>query len=96
MYPAAPLDLMRTAVTRRTRTGDLLGPEEAISAEQALRAVTIHAAWQLFADDRLGTIEVGKLADFAIVDRNPLAVRPEDLNEIEVLGTWSGGRPTEG
>lgn len=95
MYPAAPLDLVRTAVTRRMRTGEQLAPDEGISVEQALRAVTIDAAWQLFADDRLGSIENGKLADFTIVDRNPLAIPAERLDEIEILGTWSGGRPTE-
>ena len=77
------------------RTGEQLGPEEGISVQQALRAVTIDAAWQLFADDRLGSIENGKLADFTIVDRNPLAIPAERLDEIEILGTWSGGRPTE-
>ena len=83
---------MRTAVTRRARNGDKIAPEEAISSEQALRAITIDAAWQLFFDDRVGSIEVGKLADFTVVNRNPLAIDPEELDQIEVIETWLGGR----
>jgi hypothetical protein len=93
MYPANPLSLMKTAVTRLTRAGDQLGAEEAISTEQALRAVTIDAAWQLFADGDIGSIETGKLADFVILERNPLNVAGEELVEIEVLDTWLAGRP---
>jgi len=92
MYPPEPFKLMRTAVTRRARNGDKIAPEEAISSEQALRAITIDAAWQLFFDDRVGSIEVGKLADFTVVNRNPLAIDPEELDQIEVLETWLGGR----
>jgi predicted amidohydrolase YtcJ len=93
MYPPEPFRLMRTAVTRRTRLGEPLAPAEAITAEQALRAVTIDAAWQLFAEERVGSIETGKLADFTIVDRNPLAVDPAELDQIGVVSTWLAGRP---
>ena len=92
MYPPEPFRLMRTAVTRRTRNGERIAPGEAISVEAALRAVTLDAAWQLFAEDRVGSIEAGKLADFTLVDRNPLSVEPEALDELRVLGTWLGGR----
>ncbi len=95
MYPPEPLRLMRTVVTRRTRTGEKLGAGEAITAEQALRAVTINAAWQLFAEERCGSIEAGKYADFAVLERNPLEVPPEELDRIAVTGTWLGGRPGE-
>jgi predicted amidohydrolase YtcJ len=93
MYPAKPLSLVRTAVTRETRDGDELGPGEALSVEQALRAVTIDAAWQLFAEDVTGSIEPGKYADFTIVDENPLTTPAGELNEIEVLGSWLEGEP---
>jgi predicted amidohydrolase YtcJ len=76
-----------------TRTGEQLGPEQAIGVGAALRAVTIDAAWQLHRDDSVGSIEPGKLADFTIVDRNPLDVAPADLAHIDVVGTWKGGRP---
>jgi len=92
MYPPEPFRLMRTAVTRRSRSGARVAPGQAISAEQALRAVTLDAAWQLFAERRIGSLEVGKHADFTIVDRNPLRVDPEELDGISVTGTWIGGR----
>jgi predicted amidohydrolase YtcJ len=95
MYPPEPLRLMRTVVTRKTRTGEKLGAGEAITAEQALRAVTIDAAWQLFAEDSCGSIEPGKHADFTVLERNPLEAPPEELDEIAVTGTWLGGRPLE-
>ena len=95
MYPPEPFRLMRTAVTRRTRKGDRIAPDQAISTEQALRAVTLDAAWQLHAERRIGSIEVGKLADFTIVDRDPLAIDPDDLDELRVLETWIGGRRRE-
>ncbi|TAK55074.1 MAG: amidohydrolase [Dehalococcoidia bacterium] len=94
MYPAGPIGLMRTAVTRQTRTGQLIAPAEAITAEQALRAVTIDAAWQLFADHVTGSIEPGKYADFTVLDRNPLDAPPADWDAIEILGTWRAGRAT--
>jgi predicted amidohydrolase YtcJ len=93
MYPAAPLSLMRTAATRLTRDGDHIAPEQRISAEQALRAVTIDAAWHLFAEDRIGSIEPGKYADFTVLERNPLEVPPEEIDRIAVLGTWLAGQP---
>ncbi len=92
MYPPEPFRLMRTAVTRRARTGEVIGAAEAIPVEAALRAVTIDAAWQLFAENRVGSIEAGKLADFTLVDRNPLSVEPDELDTLRVLGTWLGGR----
>ena len=95
MYPPEPFRLMRTAVTRRTRRGGELGRDEAIGREQALRAVTIDAAWQLFLDDRVGSLEPGKLADITVVDRNPLTCPPEELDQIEVLETRLGGRRVE-
>ena len=92
MYPPEPFRLMRTAVTRLTRTGEEIAPEEAISQVQALRAITIDAAWQLFAEDRVGSLEPGKLADLTVVDQNPLETSPDALDETQVVGTWLGGR----
>ncbi len=96
MYPPEPFRLMRTAVTRETRNGDTIAENEAISSEQALRAVTLDAAWQLFAEDRIGSIEAGKLADFTVVDRNPLTLDPRELDSIEIRETWLGGRRVSG
>ncbi|MBI5504714.1 MAG: amidohydrolase [Deltaproteobacteria bacterium] len=93
MFPPAPLGLVCTAATRRTRRGEPLGAGEAISLEQALRAVTIDAAWQLRLDDEIGSLVPGKRADFTIVGADPYEVAPETLGSIEVRGTWLDGRP---
>jgi predicted amidohydrolase YtcJ len=96
MYPPEPFRLMRTAVTRRARGGERIAPDEAISAEQALRAITIDAAWHLFAEDRVGSLEVGKFADLTVVDQNPLTIDPDDLDRISVRETWLSGVPVVG
>lgn len=92
MYPPEPFRLMQTAVTRRARNGEAIAPEEAISPLQALRAVTIDAAWQLFAEDHIGSLAPGKLADLTVVDRSPLEVATDAIHETRVLETWLGGR----
>jgi predicted amidohydrolase YtcJ len=92
MYPPEPFQLMHTAVTRKARNGEVIAGHEAISAEQALRAITIDAAWQLFAEERVGSLEVGKLADLTIVDRDPLAIPADELADLRVRETWLGGR----
>lgn len=93
MYPADPLSLVRTAVTRRTRHGDVLAGHHAIDVRAALRAVTIDAAWQLGTDDETGSIEVGKRADLTVLGRDPFDVAADDLDKIEVLATWLDGTP---
>jgi predicted amidohydrolase YtcJ len=89
--PTRPLLNIQTAVTRATRSGRVLGPEQAISVEQALRAQTIDAAYQLFMDDIVGSLETGKLADLVVLAENPLAVAPERIGAIAVEATYVGG-----
>jgi hypothetical protein len=91
MYPAEPLTLMRTAITRKTRRGALIGKDQAITIEEAVRAVTINPAWQLFMDDKVGSLEVGKFADLTVLSENPLKVDPERLDEIDVIETYRSG-----
>lgn len=91
MYPPEPFKLMRTAVTRKTRNGECIGINQAVGVEEALKAVTIHAARQLFMEDQVGSLEVGKFADLVLVSENPLNINPEGLDRIEVLGTYRGG-----
>ncbi len=79
------------AVNRRTTSGVVLGPAERIAPMQALRAVTIDAAYQHFTEHDTGSLEPGKLADLVIVDRSPLA-DPEHIDQIRVLETIVGGR----
>lgn len=93
MYPPGPLRLAGTASSRRTRRGEELGPTQAISVREAMRAVTIDAAWQLGVDDEIGSIEVGKAADFTVLERNPLQCDAAELESIGVVGTWVGGNP---
>ena len=89
--PVNPLQLVWVSVNRLTKTGQVLGPEERVTPLQALRAVTIDAAWQNFEEDIKGSIEPGKLADLVIVTDNPLTIDPEAIVEIEVLQTIVGG-----
>ena len=81
---------MWAAVNRISTGDDVIGEAERISAEQALRAVTIDAAWQARLEEDRGSIEVGKVADFAILSDNPLD-RPDTIDDIEVLRTIVGG-----
>ena len=79
-------------VTRTTNSGTEHGPNQKITLDQALRAVTINGARQLFVDDRLGSLEVGKCADLVELSKDPYAVDPLTLaSEVSVLGTWVGG-----
>jgi predicted amidohydrolase YtcJ len=92
MYPAEPLLLMRSAVTRKTRSGEALGEDQAIDVDAAIKALTIDAAWQLFMDDLVGSLEVGKLADLVLVSDNPRKVDPEHLEQIRIIATYREGR----
>ncbi len=92
MAPADPLILMAAAVNRTTPSGWTPGPDQRLTPEQALRAVTIDAAYSLRLEDRVGSIEPGKRADFTILDANPLTVDPSTIAGIGVWGTVLGGR----
>ncbi len=88
--PVALPDSMRVlaaTVTRRTRSGDILGPHQRVDVMTALKAMTIWPAWQHFEEDHKGSIEVGKVADFVILSDDPTAVDPESLAELQVLVT---------
>jgi predicted amidohydrolase YtcJ len=91
VLPMEPLRMVAAAVTRRTTSGQVLGPAERLGVMDALRAVTIDAAWQHFMEDDLGSLEVGKLADLVILDRSPLDV-PDAVETIRVVETIVGGR----
>ena len=89
--PLGSLHTMWCAVNRMTPSGRVLGETEKISAEQALRAVTISAAYQMHMDAEIGSLEPGKRADFAILADDPLTVEPLEIRDIEVWGTVLGG-----
>ena len=87
-----PLEAIQTAVTRVTRRGHTLGPDDLrISALSALRAHTIEGAISIGREDDLGSLEVGKYADFAVLSDDPLAVAPEAISAIVVRETWVDG-----
>ena len=92
--PVAFPDSMRVldaTVTRRTRSGDILGPAQRVDVMTALKAMTIWPAWQHFEADSKGSIEEGKLADFVILSNDPTAVDPETLDTLKVLMTIKEG-----
>jgi predicted amidohydrolase YtcJ len=84
-------------LTRRARWHDKpLHPEESLSREQAIRFYTINNAKIMFLDDRTGSLEAGKLADFVVIDRDLLACPVDDIRETKVVSTWLEGRPIYG
>ena len=93
---ASPLMGMRDAILRRTAAGVTLGPSERLSATEALELYTTRAAYVGGLEAELGTLEPGKLADFTVLDRDPLAVSPEALGDSIVELTVVGGRPVAG
>jgi predicted amidohydrolase YtcJ len=83
--------VLSATVTRMSRSGVVIGPDERISPYLALKALTDWAAYQHFEEKTKGTIEKGKVADFVILDKNPLKIEPTDLQNLEVLETIKGG-----
>jgi len=91
-WPADPLRDVQTMVTRLTNWGLVVEKDEAITVEAAMRVVTRNAAFNGFEENIKGSIESGKLADLAILERNPLRVPAEEIGSIRVDGTIAGGR----
>lgn len=87
MAPVEPLTLAWVAANRMTVSGKVMAPEQKISVEQALRAVTIDAAFAIQMEDKVGSIEVGKKADFTVLEQNPLITPAEKLKDIVIWGT---------
>ena len=85
------LDTIWCAVNRITKEGSVLGSDECVTPLEALRAVTVNAAYQYFEEDRKGSLAPGKLADLVILDRNPLKADPPSLRDIRVLETIKEG-----
>jgi predicted amidohydrolase YtcJ len=93
-YPigaAVPLLRIHHMVNRTSAEGKLYGPKQRCTVEQALHAFTLGSAYAEFAEQAKGSIEVGKLADFVILDRDPRKVDTKAIKEIAVLRTVAGG-----
>jgi predicted amidohydrolase YtcJ len=98
MAPSDPLFLARCAVARRTPSGRVAGPEQRIDVHDALRAVTIEAAWSWRMEDELGSIEPGKAATFTVLDADPYEDDRLAEGQVGVVGTVYEGRwfPVDG
>jgi predicted amidohydrolase YtcJ len=94
-----PWPAMQGMVTRRDPSGRLEGalvPEQAIGVKDALRAYTVNAAQATGLADRAGSIQVGKSADLAVLDRRVFDIDPAELGHTRVLQTWFEGRCVHG
>jgi predicted amidohydrolase YtcJ len=89
-FPNA-MRILDSAVNRVTRTGDILGETHRLRPMDALKAMTIWPAYQHFEENSKGSLEVGKLADMVILDRDPLTIERENLVEIQILATIKEG-----
>ncbi|RDU98841.1 amidohydrolase [Trinickia dinghuensis] len=90
--PLNPLFTAWCAVQRQTASGRVLGEAERLPVADALRAITLGAAFTIGMDTQVGSIEIGKFADFAVLDEDPYEVPPQRLNRLAVWGTIVGGR----
>jgi len=95
-FRSSPLMQIYIAVTRQTGGGDILGPEQGISREEAIRAITLNSAYTSFEENHKGSIEVGKYADFVVLSDDILSVTTEDIKNIEVRATVLAGEVVYG
>ena len=93
--PMGPLRCIGQAVSRRlsAEPETILAPDERVTVEAAIRAMTADAAWQCHSDHEVGTLEVGKRADLVVLAEDPRRVDPDALADLEVLETWFDGEP---
>ena len=92
--PVIEPDMLETvwcAVNRKTKSGVSIGEEEQISPMEALKAVTVNAAYQYSEENQKGSISAGKAADFVILSDNPITVKKENIRDIQVLATYKAG-----
>ena len=90
--PLNPFMTMWTATNRKTKNGKILGESERVSNLDALKAITINAAWQLGEENSKGTLESGKIADLVILNKNPLETPKENLLDLKVIETIKNGK----
>jgi predicted amidohydrolase YtcJ len=95
-YFSEPIYEIYGMVTRKTRWGGSLGPDQGITREQAIRSVTINGAYTSFEEKVKGSIEPGKYADFVVLSDDILTVPADNIKDIKVLATVLGGKPVYG
>ncbi|MBU3589556.1 amidohydrolase [Polynucleobacter sp. 80A-SIGWE] len=93
--PIGPLNYISEEVTRlwQLPPQKVLGPDQAVSVDDAIRAVTINPAYSMFADNIVGSLEVGKQADLVVLAKNPRITPPAEIRNIKVMGTYIDGKP---
>ena len=92
MGPSDPLYLAWCGVNRITPSGRVAGPQERVTVEQALRAITIEAAHSWQKETEIGSIASGKIANFTVLEEDPYAVPPETLKDVPIWGNGLQGR----
>lgn len=92
--PPDPRLSLAGAVLRRTGSGEILGPDEALTMDEALRMYTAGSAWLAFEENIAGTIDVGKRADFTVFETDPRAIPAEEVLDLPIRMTIVGGRMT--
>ncbi len=90
--PMDPMRMLWSAVTRQSRGGTVIGPDERIDRWESLKALTSNAAWQIREDDQKGKIAPGMLADLVILDGNPLTVETDRILDIKAVATFKAGK----
>ena len=94
--PWKPMETLHFAVNRKPLTAPIEAKgwymDQALSVPEALKAMTLENAYGAFQDDKLGSLEAGKWADFIILDKNPLTTPHHQLKDIDVVETWVAGR----
>jgi len=95
MFESKPFHLIQTAILRQTKEGDTLGLNQKISLINGIKSMTIHAAWQIHMEDKIGSLQKGKYADFIILDKNPFNIPVTELDQIKILQTFINGNKVE-
>jgi predicted amidohydrolase YtcJ len=91
LNPYNPFLTLATAITRKTESGRVLSPQQAVSRADALRMMTVNAAYLSFDERKKGSIEVGKLGDLAVLSDDFMACPPDRIKDIRVRATVRGG-----
>ncbi len=94
-YPPGPFEPMmalQSSVTRTDSKGNVWGPKQRVTVEEALRVGTLHGAYASYEEDTKGSIQAGKLADLVVLGQDPLRVDPMSLIRVPVERTMVGGR----
>lgn len=91
MFESNPFRLIQTAIERKTKEGNIIGINERINLLEAIKALTITAAFQIHKEDKIGSLEKGKYADFIIVNKNPYTLKTNEIGEIKCIKTFING-----